>query len=153
MPSPIKGSRAPARIEVSAETPTEALNHKLLEEKLNENDIEQELQRSERLGFLAQARIVRQGFSKGVRYDGCTAVPDFDFGADCCGEHDYHYQIGDISRWQADKRMRKCIRKKGYFLLPWAYWLGVRMFAGGVWDKYRKKQNETVSDNPGPDDA
>jgi hypothetical protein len=103
-------------------------------------NIEQELEKDEKLGFLDQVRIVRDGFSKGVKYDGCTAVPDFDFGYDCCGEHDYHYQEGDVSRAEADKRLRQCIRKKGYFLLPWAYWLGVRMFAGDVWRKYRGKE-------------
>jgi hypothetical protein len=111
--------------------------------------LESELQQSERLGFVAQARLVREGFRKGVKYDGCTAVPDFDFGADCCGEHDYHYQIGDVSRWQADKNMRKCIRQKGYVILPWAYWLGVRIFAGGVWKRYRNEEIDTRSfDSP-----
>jgi len=102
--------------------------------------LESELEKSEKLGFLDQARIVRAGFSKGVKYDGCTAVPDFDFGADCCGEHDYHYQIGDISRWEADKHLRQCIRKKGYLVLSWTYWLGVRIFAGGVWKRYRAEE-------------
>jgi hypothetical protein len=120
--------------------PTEASPEILMEVSNPKQVLEKELERSERLGFLEQARIVREGFRKGVKYDGCTAVPDFDFGADCCGEHDAHYQLGDISRAEADARMRICISKKGYFLLPWAYWLGVRLFAGGVWKKYRSKE-------------
>jgi hypothetical protein len=118
----------------------EASKVKLLEEKLNE---------SEKLGFLDQARIVREGFRKGVKYDGCTAVPDFDFGADCCGEHDYHYQIGDMSRAEADKHLRGCIQKKGYVVLPWMFWLGVRIFAGRVWKRYRNEEIDTRSfDSP-----
>ena len=109
----------------------EASNPKPLNEKAPEND--------EHLGFLEQARIVREGLGKGVKYDGCTAVPDFDFGADCCAEHDYHYQLTDMSRAEADKRLRQCIQKKGYIVLPWVYWLGVRMFGGRY---YRKKQTE-----------
>lgn len=107
--------------------------------------------KSDKLKFKEQWDIVKEGFRKGVRYDGCTGVPDFDFGADCCGEHDYHYQVGDVSRWNADKRMRKCIRKKGYFLLPWAYWFGVRIFAGGVWKRYRNKDEEAISNPANPD--
>jgi hypothetical protein len=111
--------------------------------------LENELVESERLGFVAQARLVREGFRKGVKYDGCTAVPDFDFGADCCGEHDYHYQIGDMSRAEADKHLRRCIQKKGYVVLPWVFWLGVRVFGGRY---YRKKQNEIFPlADPGPD--
>jgi hypothetical protein len=94
----------------------------------------------DKLTFKEQWEIVKQGFKKGVKYDGCTAVPDFDFGADCCGEHDYHYQVGDISRRDADARMRACIKKKGYIILPWVYWLGVRVFAGGVWERYRAQK-------------
>lgn len=40
--------------------------------------------------------------------DGCTSSPDLNFRT-CCEEHDYHYRSGDISRSQADKRLRQCI--------------------------------------------
>jgi len=105
------------------------------------NDFEQELDKDERLGFKEQVAIVRAGFAKGVKYDGCSGVPDFDFGADCCGEHDAHYQLGDVSRAEADKRLRACLRKKGYFVLPWIYYFGVRFLAGGVWKNYRNKDD------------
>lgn len=105
--------------------------------------LDDELNRDEKLGFKEQVQIVRDGFRKGVHYDGCTAVPDFDFGADCCGEHDYHYQLGDVSRAEADKRLRQCIIKKGYPGLAWAFWIGVRFGARGVWKRYRNKDEET----------
>ena len=116
----------------------------------SEQELQEQLDKDEKLGFKQQVAIVRRGFSQGVKYDGCTAVPDFDFGADCCGEHDYHYQVGDISRAEADKHLRECLRAKGYFILPWIYWLGVRIFAGGVWKNYRNKENEkdTPVDEP-----
>jgi hypothetical protein len=132
MPNPTNGLSPLPPTDPSAETPMEALSP---------SDLNEKLAKSERLGFLEQARVVREGFRKGVKYDGCTAVPDFDFGADCCGEHDAHYQLGDLSRREADRRLRDCIRKKGYFALPWAYWLGVRLFAGGVWKKYRREND------------
>ena len=94
------------------------------------------------LGFKEQLQLVKEGFAKGFKYDGCTAVPDFDFGSDCCGEHDYHYQAGQISRAEADARLRKCIQRKGYVVLPWVYWLGVRIFGHNY---YKRKQNETIS--------
>jgi len=92
-----------------------------------------------KLGFKDQCKLVYEGLQKGFKYDGCTAVPDFDFGSDCCGEHDYHYQANDCSRAEADKRLRECIQKKGYVVLPWVYWLGVRIFGRNYW---KTKQNE-----------
>ncbi len=91
--------------------------------------------------FTEQLAFVWQGLKKGYSYDGCTGVPDFDFGQDCCGEHDFHYQDNDITRAEADRRLRKCIQKKGYIILPWVYWLGVRIFGGQYWNK---KQNENT---------
>jgi hypothetical protein len=102
---------------------------------------------NDRLSFAEQCRVVREGLKRGVKYDGCTGVPDFDFGADCCGEHDTYYQLGGISRWEADKRMRECIRRKGYVGVAWAYWIGVRLFAGGVWKRYRN-EDDTIGDDP-----
>jgi hypothetical protein len=92
------------------------------------------------LTYLDQLKLVWRGLRRGFRYDGCTAVPDFDFGKDCCGEHDYHYQAKEISRAEADKRLRQCIQKKGYILLPWIYWLGVRIF--GYKAYYKKRVTE-----------
>lgn len=93
-----------------------------------------------KLSFIEQWRVVKEGFKRGYKYDGCTAVPDFDFGADCCGEHDYYYQSHEITRAEADKKLRQCIQKKGYIVLPWIYWLGVRIFGKRHWDKNKGKQ-------------
>ena len=98
---------------------------------------------SSKLSFREQLNLVKEGFKKGFKYDGCTAVPDFDFGADCCGEHDYHYQAADISRAEADKKLRQCIQKKGYIVLPWIYWLGVRIFGKSYYD--RNKNDKTLA--------
>lgn len=92
------------------------------------------------LTFRRQLAIVAQGAKRGFTYDGCTAVPDFDFGADCCGEHDFHYQAQVISRAEADKRLHQCILAKGYPLIAWAYWLGVRAVGWVFWNR-RKKEN------------
>jgi hypothetical protein len=86
--------------------------------------------------------FLKEGLKKGFKYDGCSGVPDFNFGADCCAEHDFHYQDVDISRAEADKKLRQCIQSKGYIVLPWVYWFGVRIFGRGY---YKRKQNETIS--------
>lgn len=105
---------------------------------------------NDRLTFKQQWDIVKHGLRKGVRYDGCTGVPDFDFGVDCCGEHDTHYQLGEISRAEADKRLYQCIRKKGYVVLAGVYWVGVRLLAGNVWNNYRKKDEQATSNASDP---
>ena len=96
-----------------------------------------------KLNFSEQLKLVQEGFKKGFHYDGCTAVPDFDFGADCCGEHDFHYQDNDISRAEADKRLRQCIQKKGYIVLPWIYWLGVRIFGRKYYNRGSSSTTQT----------
>ena len=84
------------------------------------------------LGFIEQCKLVWSGIKRGFTYDGCTVVPDFNFGNDCCNEHDYHYQAQEISRREADSRMRECISRKGYKPLAWVYWTGVRVL-GWIW--------------------
>ena len=80
-----------------------------------------------------------RGAIKGVldwSTDGCTASPDFNF-TGCCEDHDFSYRNAAISRRQADRRLRACIRSKGWVLLPWVYWIAVRLFGWRAynWDK------------------
>lgn len=64
--------------------------------------------------------------------DGCSMFPDCDY-RDCCEEHDLAYYFGGTSkeRWQADKKLFKCVAaKKGFqhkIIAP-IMWLGVRAF-------------------------
>lgn len=103
------------------------------------------------LSFKEQCKIVWSGIKKGVKYDGCTRVANFDFGYDCCGEHDFHYQLDDEtkSRASADADLRRCIIKKGYPFIAWMYWIGVRCVG---WKFYRRKQNEALAKRGTPDD-
>lgn len=96
------------------------------------------------VGFKTQWALIKEGFEKGFKYDGCTGVPDFNFGMDCCAEHDYHYRDATMARSEADKRLRQCIQSKGYILLPWIYWLGVRILGRGY---YKRKRNEDISND------
>ena len=98
-----------------------------------------------KLGFADQCKLVWEGVKRGYKYDGCTSAPDFNFGYDCCGEHDFHYQATDITRKEADRLLRECIQKKGYVVLPWVYWAAVRMFGRGLW---KRKQDEARSNLP-----
>lgn len=71
--------------------------------------------------------------------DGCTMSPDFDF-RDCCVRHDLDYWRGDMTRAQADARLRECIQTRGYFVLPWIYWVGVRLFGGPRFNKNKERK-------------
>lgn len=79
------------------------------------------------LSFIDECKLVYEGLQKGFSYDGCTSSPDFDFGSDCCGAHDYHYQQLGISRGEADRRLFKCIWPKGAGK-PWPRKLAYRAF-------------------------
>lgn len=91
-----------------------------------------------KLTAIEQMELVIEGLKKGYKYNGCSVVPDFDFGWDCCNEHDFHYQEGRLTRAEADKVLRLCIQDKGYWLLGWVYWLGVRIFGRRFYKGLRK---------------
>lgn len=59
--------------------------------------------------------------------DGCTMSPELEF-TDFCNEHDYDYVLGELTREEADRDLRKNIASSGYPLLSWVYWVGVRLF-------------------------
>lgn len=84
--------------------------------------------RKKTLGLADQVRVLRHSAKNAFKSDGCTAVPDLNFGADCCRAHDVCYATGCMSRAEADRNLRRCIAAKGYIILPWIYWLGVRIF-------------------------
>jgi hypothetical protein len=75
--------------------------------------------------------------------DGCSFVPDMVF-CECCVEHDVDYSTGTVTREEADKKLRECIKAEGYPILCWAYWLGVRIFGWvpyyfGISAEYREE--------------
>ena len=65
--------------------------------------------------------------------DGCSGVPDLNFRA-CCNQHDFAYRNAVISRREADTALRLCIADQGWVVVPWIYWIGVRLFG---WRFYR----------------
>jgi hypothetical protein len=75
--------------------------------------------------------------------DGCSGAPDFNF-KKCCVEHDFYYRncesITGVSRWEADKLLRQCIRKNWKLpFMPWLYWIGVRSAGWIPWRKNQKR--------------
>lgn len=76
-----------------------------------------------------------------LQSDGCTGAPGLNF-TSCCFEHDYYYTTHAVSRREADKRLRQCIARKRWRLLPVLYWLGVRIFGRKAW---KKKFDPTIS--------
>ena len=69
---------------------------------------------------------------------GCfTMEPDFDLNL-CCWRHDMLYRIGHASRRLADYDLRRCIQRKGYRILPWIYWVAVRLFGWIAWRAHRR---------------
>lgn len=95
----------------------------------------QEPKETGKLSTWEQTKFIAKGIKEGYKYDGCTAVPDFNFGADCCNLHDYFYRTHAVTRSMADRKLRECIQRKGYIVLPWIYWLGVRIFGRRFWNK------------------
>lgn len=90
---------------------------------------------------------------KYLRGDGCTAVPDLTY-SKCCRAHDadYRYAVNEegegLTRAEADRRLRECMMKTGKtpvigrFLLPWVFWLGVRVGGAGIWKGHRDKEGK-----------
>jgi len=74
----------------------------------------------------------KQNIPADFKSDGCSMFPDCDY-RDCCEEHDLAYYFGGTSkeRWQADKKLFKCVAaKKGFHhkIIAPIMWLGVRAF-------------------------
>lgn len=75
--------------------------------------------------------------------DGCTSWPDGPWRA-CCEAHDRCYRYGAIwgmSRLRADRELQKCIAAKGYVIMSWVMFWGVRRFGGRHW---QKQQTTTI---------
>lgn len=79
---------------------------------------------------LEQVKMVAKSAKAAFTSDGCTMSPDFTF-RQCCVQHDMDYANPHIPRSFADDRMRRCIQSEGYVVLPWVYWLAVRVFGRG----------------------
>ena len=80
----------------------------------------------------------------GFKPNGCSQVPDFNFGEECCNVHDMDYYTKEVTRAEADKKLRECIRAKGYFLLPWIYWVGVRLFGGKYYGRNTPAKTDEI---------
>lgn len=65
--------------------------------------------------------------------DGCSGAPDLNV-KKCCQRHDAEYRSGVVSRADADRALRCCMRKKGWRMLAWLYWAVVRLLG---WRFYR----------------
>jgi len=95
---------------------------------------------------------IKAGLLKGYEFDGCTNSPDLNFG-DCCARHDYDYQDLKVKRSTADKRLRECMQKKGWILLPWIYWAMVRIFGGNHFKRKQNAKAKSVGLVPAADDS
>ena len=84
----------------------------------------------ELLAALVRSRMtVVEGVFKS---DGCTAVPEANWG-ECCEQHDSDYENGGwfAARFKADWKLAKCIYRNHNCFAAVLYFLGVRMF--GMW--------------------
>jgi hypothetical protein len=80
------------------------------------------------------SKAVNKKLPADFKSDGCSLFFDGDY-RDCCVEHDKAYFFGGSSkeRWQADKKLYKCVAaKKGFHhkIIAPIMWLGIRI--GGV---------------------
>lgn len=76
---------------------------------------------------------IRPPFEKDRGY--CTLAPDLNF-SEACWSHDAEY--GDptsTDRAGADRRLRQAIAAKGWHVVPWLYWIGVRLFGWYFWHR------------------
>lgn len=64
----------------------------------------------------------------GDKKDYCTMFPDHKWG-DCCKIHDNDYGINGVcSRKEADKKLKNCLKEKGYKIVSIIIYIGVRTF-------------------------
>ena len=103
------------------------------------------------------ALIFRDWHKRSPKGDGCTASPDrmvWPWNKEwrtCCQAHDDVYKFlreqgGHYSREQflrtrklADRSLRLCMAKKRLYVLPWVFWVAVRLFGGRAADQDIRK--------------
>ena len=83
-----------------------------------------------------------------LKADGCSNAPDL-FYRSCCDEHDVAYRTGatvdgiELTRKEADERFLVCLKASGKtpilgtFILPYVYYVAVRLFGQAAWDADR----------------
>ena len=79
--------------------------------------------------------------------DGCTKWPDIQEWQECCCQHDRAYQFGKywgMSRARADKELRDCVRRQGYWVAAQMMYIGVRLFGARYWDSAEPDGSDTA---------
>lgn len=69
--------------------------------------------------------------------DHCTLFPEGDWGNTCCKKHDKGYERVGLSKYQADKLLYRCVKKKGHPVVAAVMFAGVSLFG---WLNYYKAQ-------------
>ncbi len=75
--------------------------------------------------------------------DGCSFALNLNF-RECCVQHDYdyaeHHRESEKKRSELDKKLRICIKCRGWFLVAWLYYAAIRVFGWiPYWIKERRK--------------
>jgi hypothetical protein len=73
----------------------------------------------------------------------CTGVPDrivFSV-SECCMEHDKDYS-SEISKFEADKKLFKCMFNKKAYITSFIYFLGVSLFGHSYHKKAQKNKKQ-----------
>lgn len=92
------------------------------------------------LSFSAMGKRFRKLYeSVKEKFDGCTAVPDFDFGETCCNRHDFDYLTKRVTRAEADLKFYRCVKRSGKPIIAAVYYVGVRLFGWYFWNRKKDK--------------
>ncbi len=70
--------------------------------------------------------------------DNCTLYPEGTW-TECCARHDRRYENKRLSKWQADKLLYRCVKKKSSKVNAAIMWLGVTLFG---WFAYYRATNK-----------
>lgn len=77
-----------------------------------------------------------------MKKDHCTLFPEGNWG-NCCKRHDRRYENNRITKYQADKLLFRCVKRKSNKFVAGIMFLGVSLF--GQWNYY-KAQKQGIKD-------
>ena len=66
--------------------------------------------------------------------DHCTLSPEGNW-AECCKRHDRRYENKRLTKWQADKLLYRCVKRKSNAFIGSLFFIGVTI--GGHWSYYK----------------
>lgn len=78
--------------------------------------------------------------------DHCTMFPEGNW-SECCARHDRRYENKRLTRFQADKLLFRCVKRKSSIIIAAIMFMGVRLVGWYFYDNANNPKLKKVENN------